>query len=297
MTDSTPDDKNLPDEAAATEETVQDTVDEAAEETADATEEAATKDEAPTEKVSTAKKAAPAAKAAKRPTPPVEDDDEDDVEEASVRRPKASARTAATRNQAAGLTAGATVTTVVITVVILALLAASITFGVLWGLQKSENSDIKAAAAEKAQAEKVAAEYAAGASTFDYKDLTPWRNALTTRTSDDLKKRFEATVGAMNQLLQPLQWVSKGTVKDAVVNSQSGPIFKVSVYVNIDTTTVQNPAGRSVLTLYNVTLDKDKDWQISDVGGEVGASAAALEQTPATPAPTETAPAPPAPGN
>ncbi|MCA0157332.1 hypothetical protein LB823_14145 [Tsukamurella sp. M9C] len=298
MTDSTPDDKNLADEAAATEETVQDTVDEAAEETADATEEIATKDEAPTEKVSTAKKAAPAAKTAKRPAPPVEDD-EDDVVEAPVRRPKASARAAATRNQAAGLTAGATVTTVVITVVILALLAASITFGVLWGLQKSENSDMKAAAAEKSQAEKVAAEYAAGASTFDYRDLGPWRAAIVKGVSPDLKTRMDATAGAMNQLLQPLQWVSKGTVMDAVVNSQSGPIYKVSAYVKVEATNVQAASGREVVTVYNVTLDKDKDWQITDVGGSLAdPSSQATQPTPA--APTEGAQTPaetPAPGN
>lgn len=298
MTDSTPDDKNLAGEAAATEETVQDTVDEAAEETADATEEIAAKDEAPTEKVSTAKKAAPAAKAAKRPAPPVEDD-EDDVEEAPVRRPKASARAAATRNQAAGLTAGATVTTVVITVVILALLAASITFGVLWGLQKSENSDMKAAAAERGQAEKVAAEYAAGASTFDYRDLGPWRAAIVKGVSPDLKTRMDATAGAMNQLLQPLQWVSKGTVMDAVVNSQSGPIYKVSAYVKVEATNVQAASGREVVTVYNVTLDKDKDWQITDVGGSLADPSAQASQ-PTQAAPTEGAQTPaatPAPGN
>ncbi|MGZ9826403.1 hypothetical protein ACXYTP_05775 [Tsukamurella ocularis] len=301
MTDSTPDDKNLADEAAATEETVQDTVDEAAEETADATDEAAEQEEAPTEKVSTAKKPAPAKKAAaKRPAPPAEEDEDlDEDDEAPVRRPKASARAAASRAQAAGATAGATVTTVVITVVILALLAASITFGVLWGLQKSENSDMKAAAAEKAQAEKVAAEYAAGASTFDYRDLSPWRAAIVKGVAPDLKSRMDATAGAMNQLLQPLQWVSKGTVMDAVVNSQSGPVYKVSAYVKVVATNVQAASGREVVSVYNVTLDKDKDWQITDVGGSLADPSEQVTQ-PSQPAPTEGAQPPaetPAPGN
>ncbi|WEL94373.1 hypothetical protein P1N98_05635, partial [Tsukamurella tyrosinosolvens] len=292
MTDSTPDDKNLADEAAATEETVQDTVDEAAEETAGATDEVV-EDEAPTEKVSTTKKAPAKKAAAKRPAPPVEEDEdfEEADEPAPVRRPKASARAAASRAQAAGATAGATVTTVVITVVILALLAASITFGVLWGLQKSENSDMKAAAAEKAQAEKVAAEYAAGASTFDFKDLGPWRTAIVKGVSPELKTKMDATAGAMNQLLQPLQWVSKGTVMDAVVNSQSGPIYKVSAYVKVEATNVQAASGRDVLTVYNVTLDKDKDWQITDVGGSLADPSAQATQ-PAPAAPTEGAQAP-----
>ncbi|NMD56406.1 MULTISPECIES: hypothetical protein [Tsukamurella] len=302
MTDSTPDDKNLADEAAATEETVQDTVDEATEETADATDAGAEPDEAPTAKVSTATKAAATKQPAvtKRPAPPVDEDEED---EAPARRPKASARAAAQGGRAAVPTAGATVTTVVITVVILALLAASITFGVLWGLQKSENSDMKAAAAERAQAEKVAAEYAAGASTFDYRDLGPWRTAIVKGVSEDLKKRMDATAGAMNQLLQPLQWVSKGTVMDAVVNSQSGPIYKVSAYVKVEATNVQAASGREVVTVYNVTLDKDKDWQITDVGGSLAdpsAQATQPTQAPAEGAPADGAQAPaatPAPGN
>ncbi|BDH56355.1 hypothetical protein [Tsukamurella sp. PLM1] len=190
----------------------------------------------------------------------------------------------------------ATATTVVVTVVILALLATSILFGVLWGMKKSELSDVQEAAANRSQAEKVAAEYAAGASTFDYRDLTPWRSALTKGVSPELKTKLEATVGAMNQLLQPLQWVSKGTVMDAVVNSESGSIFKVNAYVRVEATNVQAASGREVVTVYNVTLDKDKDWQITDVGGVGGgvpattggdqAPAPTAGETPAAPAPT-----------
>lgn len=285
MTDSTPDDKNLADEAAAAEETVQDTVDEKTD-TGPKTGTA----KAPSYKTSTAKK---------RPAPPAdEDEDEDFEEEAPVRRrPRPAARPAA-----AGQTAGATVTTVVATLVVVALLAAAITFSVLWGMQKSENSDMKAAAADKAQAEKVAAEYAAGASTFDYRDLGPWRTALVKGVSPELKTKLDAAAGAMNQLLQPLQWVSKGTVLDSVVNSQSGSIYKVSAYVNVAATNSQAPSGREMVSVYNVTLDKDKDWLITDSGGAVAnpGAAAPADGAQQTPAPTEGAQAPaatPAPGN
>lgn len=295
MTDSTPDDKTEAGEDAATEETTQDQAEE-------------TTSEEETARVPLKKKPDFVGSAVKkRPSTPVEDDEDEDYEdededEAPVRRrPRPTPRPAASRSQSAGLSAGATVTTVVITVVILALLATSILFGVLWGLQKSDANDAKNAAADRSHAEKVAADYAAGASTFDYHDLTPWSNALVNGVSPELKTKLQATVGAMNQLLQPLQWVSKGTVKDAIVNSQSGPVYKVSVYVNVEATNVQAASGRDVLTLYNVTLDKDKDWQITDVGGAVDATvpAATAPTTGAAPSPTGEAPAAatPAPGN
>ncbi len=288
VTDSTPDDKNLADEAATTEEAVQD---EAVDTTDDATEEVA----APAKKVSTTKKT--------RPAPPVEDDEDDYEDEAPVRRRPRPATRPAPRAAAARPSAGATVTTVVVTVVILALLAASITFGVLWGMQKSDNDDMKAEAAEKAHAEKVAAEYATGASTFDYRDLGPWRVALVKGVSPELKTKMDATAGAMNQLLQPLQWVSKSTVLDAVVNSHSGSIYKVNAYVKVEATNVQAASGREVTTVYNITMDRDKDWQITDVGGSLNQSAEQASQpttpaAPAAPADGAQAPAPaPAPGN
>ncbi|MGX9294996.1 hypothetical protein [Tsukamurella paurometabola] len=298
MTDSTPDDKTLDDEAAAPEETVQDAAEEA--ENADAVTDSVAEAEAPTKKVSTTKK--PSA-AKKRPAPPAEDEDEDDDEdEAPVRRrPKAAPRETA-RTRAAATTAGATVTTVVITVVIVALLAAAITFGVLWGMQKSENDDMKQAAADKAHAEKVASEYATGTATIDFRDLGPWRAALTKGVTPELKAKLDASAGAMTQLLVPLQWVSKGTALDAVVSSQSGSVYKVTAYVKVDGTNIQATTSRDLVTGYEITMDKARDWQITDAGSSLMDSLApdAGGTTQAPAAPTETAPAPapaPAPGN
>ncbi|KXO88821.1 hypothetical protein [Tsukamurella pseudospumae] len=298
MTDSNPDDKNLGDEAATTEEIVQD----AAAEAVDAATAAEDEADAPTETVSTAKKADVVGSAVKkRPASPVDEDD-DEAETAPVRRSRPAPRAAAAR-QGAGLAAGATVMTVVATVVVIALLAGTIVFGLLWNSKRGELNDLKTAAADRAQAEKVASDYAAGASTFDFHDLGPWRTALTKGVSPELKTKLEATVGAMNQLLQPLQWVSKGTVLDAVVNSESGPVYKVSAYVKVEATNVQAASGREVITVYNVTLDKSKDWQVTDVGGVGGgvpASAAAesADPTPGTPTTPGAAPAAtPAPGN
>jgi Mce-associated membrane protein len=294
VTDSTPDDKNLTDEDATTEETVQDAVESGA-----GTDDAA---ETPTEKVSTEKvpttKAPAATKRAVRPSEEADDAEADDAEEEAParRRPVRTARERAA--SAAGGTSGGTLVTVVSTVVVIALLAGTIVFGLLWNSKRNEVNELKSAAADKAQAEKVAANYAAGSSTFDYRDLGPWRTAVTTGVSPEVKAKYDALGGAMNQLFQPLQWVSKGTVLDAVVNSQSGPIYKVSAYVRVEATNVQAPGGREVVSVYNVTLDKDKDWQITDVGGAVDTPNTLPTQT--APAPTEGAQTPaatPAPGN
>ncbi|WP_147276561.1 hypothetical protein [Tsukamurella tyrosinosolvens] len=169
-----------------------------------------------------------------------------------------------------GLVAGL----VVASVLALALLASTVTFGVLWAGANGRADDARTelaatrqAAADDARAEDIAATYAAGASSFDYRDLGPWRTALVKGVSPELKTKLESTAGAMNQLLQPLRWVSTGTVLDAVVTSRSGPVSKVNTYVKVISTNSQSAGTREVLTLYTVTVDKSRDWLITDVGG------------------------------
>ncbi|AUN39795.1 hypothetical protein ASU32_06990 [Tsukamurella tyrosinosolvens] len=163
---------------------------------------------------------------------------------------------------------------VVASVLALALLASTVTFGVLWAGADGRADDARTelaatrqAAADDARAEDIAATYAAGASSFDYRDLGPWRTALVKGVSPELKTKLESTAGAMNQLLQPLRWVSTGTVLDAVVTSRSGPVSKVNTYVKVVSTNSQSAGTREVLTLYTVTVDKSRDWLITDVGG------------------------------
>ncbi|KXP10874.1 hypothetical protein AXK57_05665 [Tsukamurella pulmonis] len=312
MTDSTPDEKNLADEVEATEETidtgdaaetVEDTADDSTDTSDDADEEETTEvvpakpaKAAPTKKVSTAKK---------RPAPPVEEYDEDDEyeyddegEEPPVRRRPKPARRPAPRRAAASVpAAGATVTTVVVTVVILALLATSITFGVLWGMQKSDNDEAQAAAADRAQAGKVAADYAVRASTVDYRDLPAYQSGIAEGVAPKLKERFVASAPVLDQLFQPMQWVSKGTVLDTVLSSQNGSIYKVNAYVKVETSNVQVPSGRESVTVYNVTMDKDQDWLITDAGGLINTDITQIGGDAPAPAEGAQPPAAPAPGN
>ncbi|WP_139058127.1 hypothetical protein [Tsukamurella pseudospumae] len=177
--------------------------------------------------------------------------------------------------------AGLVVGLVVASVLAVALLVSTVTFAVLWSgangradeaeqkqhAATAQRDALKQTASDTARAEKVAADYAAGASTFDYRDLAPWRTALVKGVSPELKTKLEATAAAMNDLLKPLQWVSRGTVQDSVVNSQSGSVYKVNSYVKVSSTNSQATAGREIITVYTITLDSAKDWQITDVGG------------------------------
>ncbi len=212
----------------------------------------------------------------RRPEPEPVDDVDETTEIRPRRRPAASGSRRpvgdrlAPRAQAYARSGPSTLVTVGATVLVIALVAFAVVSAFFWWKKSSDLSDLQGQLADDAKAEQVASDYAVGAATFDYHDLTPWVNALTNGVSPDLKTKLNATSSAMNQLLQPLQWVSKASKLDAVVNSRSGGIYKVNVYVRVDATNVQTPTGRTVNVVYNVTLNKDAGWQITDVGSPAG---------------------------
>ena len=65
-----------------------------------------------------------------------------------------------------------------------------------------------------------------------------------------------------------MKWTAPITAK---VMSKQGGICKVDVLVNVSSTNAKNPEGASTTVTYNVTLDKNSDWKITDVGGVDGA--------------------------
>ncbi|MET9328764.1 hypothetical protein [Tsukamurella sp. NPDC003166] len=121
---------------------------------------------------------------------------------------------------------------------------------------------------DAATARRIACEqYAVNAATFDYRDLGPWRVALTRGTSPELSAKLTSTVPSMTQLLQPLKWVSTARLSGAEVTPVGDDVWKAKCFVAVHATNVQAPNGRDVLTVYNVTLDKKRNWLITDVGG------------------------------
>lgn len=121
---------------------------------------------------------------------------------------------------------------------------------------------------DEATARRIACEqYAVGAATFDYRDLAPWRARLVRGTSPELSTKLADTYDAMRELLQPLKWVSTASLSGAEVRHVGDDVWKARCFVSVHATNVQAPQGRDVLTVYEVTLDKKRNWQITDVGG------------------------------
>ncbi|MGX9296281.1 hypothetical protein [Tsukamurella paurometabola] len=122
---------------------------------------------------------------------------------------------------------------------------------------------------DEATARRIACEqYAVGAATIDYRNLAPWRANLVRGTSPELRAKLESSADAMNQTLQPLRWVSTGRLAGAEVRHVGNDVWKARCFVAVRGTNAQAPQSRDVVTVYDVTLDKKRNWQIIDAGGD-----------------------------
>ncbi|WP_232541593.1 hypothetical protein [Nocardia bovistercoris] len=157
--------------------------------------------------------------------------------------------------------------TVVTGVVIAALVISTVVFAVLYFSAESTLSDRDQVAADDKHAEEIASSYALGASTIDYRDVNAWLGRLKTGTTPQLSAKFDATGPQLEQILLPLQWNSTATPLSAQVLSESGGVYKVNAYLNVNSTSAQNPAGGQTTVTYSLTIDRNANWQISDVGG------------------------------
>lgn len=122
-----------------------------------------------------------------------------------------------------------------------------------------------------AHAEKVALEYAVNAAAMNYQDLNAWRAKLVAGTSPELKDKLGRAATSMEQILVPLQWTSTASPLVAKVVSKSGGAYVVDSFVSVLTKTMQSPEPLRSTATYSVTIDSNKGWQISDVGG-IGAA-------------------------
>lgn len=127
------------------------------------------------------------------------------------------------------------------------------------------------AAAAQQRAEQVATEYAVGASTIDYSDVNAWITKLKAGTAAQLSTKFDATAPKLQEILVPLQWKSTATPVAAKVMSSNGGVYKVDVFLTVSSTSAQTPEGGRTTVVYNVTLDSNSEWKITDVGGLDGA--------------------------
>ncbi|WP_067895578.1 hypothetical protein [Nocardia vaccinii] len=167
----------------------------------------------------------------------------------------------------APLTLAIRLSTVLTGLMIIALLVVSVVFGWLYFSARSTIADTDARAADDIHAQDIASKYAVGASTIDYHDVKGWIARLKDGTNPQLSAKFDATAPQLEQILLPLQWTSKATPLSAAVTSESGGIYKVNVYLNVNSTSAQTPDGAQTTVTYSLTIDRDSGWKITDVGG------------------------------
>lgn len=159
------------------------------------------------------------------------------------------------------------VSTVVWSVSTVALATVAIVLAVLLIGARSDIADRDVAAADTVHAEQVATDYAVGAATVKFDDFDAWVARLKANTSPALANKFDATAPKLEQILTPLQWVSTANPIAAKVKSEAGGIYTVDVFVNVTSSNAQNHDGAQTTVTYNITVDGNADWKITDVGG------------------------------
>lgn len=133
--------------------------------------------------------------------------------------------------------------------------------------QVAANATANAAAQENKRAEDIATKYAVGAATVDYTNLGPWQKALVAGTTDQLAGQLKKAAAQMEQLFVPLQWNSTATPVGTVTKSNRDGVIVVNVFISMIIKSTQMPEGLPSTATYSVTVDKSRDWKISDVGG------------------------------
>ncbi|WP_156890426.1 hypothetical protein [Gordonia shandongensis] len=151
---------------------------------------------------------------------------------------------------------------------IIVALAVALTISMWLLVGKSDELNAAAAARDAdAKAEQVALDYAVGAAQMDFSKPAEWRGRLTKGTSKELTNRLTQAATSMEQIIAPLQWTSSATPITAVVRSDDDGTYVVDCFVNVVTKNTQAPEGVQSTATYSVTIDSDKDWTITDVGG------------------------------
>jgi Mce-associated membrane protein len=122
-------------------------------------------------------------------------------------------------------------------------------------------------AADVKHAEQVALDYAVSAAIMDFKDMGPWKQNLVKGTTPELSDKLTKAADAMEQIVLPLQWVSTAKPLAAKVRSQDKGVYVVDAFVSVMTKTVQASDSLQSTATYSITIDSNRNWLITDVGG------------------------------
>ncbi|MEC3956730.1 hypothetical protein VMT65_27095 [Nocardia sp. CDC153] len=147
------------------------------------------------------------------------------------------------------------------------LIGALVWVTVLWQSARGEVNDAAARAADDKHAEQVASDYALGAANLNYADFNAWTARLKANTTPALANKFDATSSKLQEILVPLKWTSSPTLLSSQVINRDNGVYKVNVYLNVNSTNAQNPDGVLTTVYYTVNVDPKSDWKVTDVGG------------------------------
>lgn len=150
---------------------------------------------------------------------------------------------------------------------IIALVGAAGLFASLYIGAKRQVDDDARLTENKVHAEKVALDYAVAAAAMNFQDMDGWKSKLTAGTSTELKHKLTNAATSMEQILVPLQWSSTARPLAAKVRSVNGGTYVVDSFVSVLTKTMQAPEALQSTATYSVTIDSNKGWEITDVGG------------------------------
>jgi Mce-associated membrane protein len=159
------------------------------------------------------------------------------------------------------------VRTLVLATVVCVLVAGVCALGWLYIRAENKLSAQARAASNNKHAQEIALDYAVHAAEMNYQDLNTWKTDLVKHTSPELKDKLTKAANDMEQILTPLQWNSTARPLAAIVRSDAGGTYTVDSFISVLTKTVQAPEGLQSTATYSLTIDSNKDWQISDVGG------------------------------
>jgi hypothetical protein len=152
-------------------------------------------------------------------------------------------------------------------VVMVLLIVAVATMGWLYVGARHQLDAQATESANAKHAEKIALDYAVSAATMDYKDLQAWKVKLVAGTSPELNGKLSNAGTSMEQVLVPLQWSSSARPLAAKVRSNTGGVYVVDSFVSVDTKTIQSPDPLQSTATYSITIDRNNNWLITDVGG------------------------------
>ncbi|MEV0852976.1 MULTISPECIES: hypothetical protein [Nocardia] len=151
-------------------------------------------------------------------------------------------------------------------IVVTLVVGMSVSF-LLWLSARNELREADSIASAEKRAEEIASEYAVGASNIDYQNFDGWVRNLKSNTSPALTNKFDLTAPQLKEIVLPLKWSSNATPIAAKVKSEDAGVYVVNVFLSVTSTSAQTPEGAQTTVTYTVTLDKNADWKITDVGG------------------------------